>query len=538
MIRTVRAFSALLVPLALLPVSLSAQTNPVSSDVIAKIRDEGMNHSQVMQTLSYLSDVIGPRLTGSAQLKRANEWTKSKMTEWGLQNAHLEAWGPFGRGWTLEKFSAQVVSPSSIPLIAYPKAWSPGWRGRRTAEVVMLDAADEAGLAKYKGTLQGKIVLISPMREVTAHFTAQGNRRTDEELTAMETGAPRPRPNAPTTVSPTNPATNPVTPPRRQAPPSFALGAAKMKMAAEEGALCVMDAGRGDGGTIFVQQATALAPSRGKNDKPAPPVSVWAKKAKIVPQVSVSAEQYNRIMRILGAGEKVKIEIELASHYDDKDLMAYNTVAEITGSDLKEQVVMLGGHLDSWQSGTGATDNGAGCAVAMEAVRILKALNLSPRRTIRVALWSGEEQGLFGSRNYCTQHFGSKAEPKPENSKISAYYNLDNGTGKIRGVYLQGNETVRPIFKEWLEPFKDLGATTLTISNTGGTDHLSFDAVGIPGFQFIQDEIEYDSRTHHSNQDVFDRIQGEDMKQAATIMAAFIYETAMRDEMLPRKVAK
>ncbi len=529
-----RALFALFAPLSLLPASLFAQTASISPETLAKIREEGINHSQVMDTLGYLSDVIGPRLTGSAQLKRANEWTRDKMTGWGLQNAHLEAWGPFGRGWTLDRFSAQVVSPSTIPLIAFPKAWSPGWRGRKTAEVIALEVEDESGLARYKGMLKGKIVLLSPMREVQAHFTPQGFRRTDEDLAAMESGMPRRAaappnvPGAPGVLSPT----------RRNPPQSFALGAAKLRFAAEEGALCVVDAARGDGGTIFVQQASPVSLPAGDAKTPSPRVSVWAKDARVVPQISVSAEQYNRMLRILKAGEKLKIEAELASHYEDKDPMAYNTIAEIPGSDLKEEVVMLGGHLDSWQSGTGATDNGAGCAVAMEAVRILRALNLQPRRTIRVALWSGEEQGLFGSRSYCTQHFGTKSGPKPENEKVSAYYNLDNGTGKIRGVYLQGNEAVRPIFKEWLDPFKDLGAATLTLSNTGGTDHLSFDAVGIPGFQFIQDEIEYDARTHHSNQDVFDRIQGDDMKQASTIMAAFIYQTAMRDEKLPRKTAK
>jgi Zn-dependent M28 family amino/carboxypeptidase len=268
---------------------------------------------------------------------------------------------------------------------------------------------------------------------------------------------------------------------------------------------------------------------------------------------------------MLQAGEPVKMTVDLAVAYQDADLMGYNTIAEIPGTDLKDEIVMLGGHMDSWHSGTGATDNAAGVAVAMEAVRIIQALGLKPRRTIRVALWSGEEQGLLGSRAYVAQHFGSvqrgpganamgggagngsgngaapQAGPtlvkKAEYDKLSAYFNLDNGTGKIRGVYLQGNEGVRGIFRQWLAPFREMGASTLSISNTGGTDHLAFDAIGLPGFQFIQDEIEYDTRTHHSNQDVFDRIQAEDMKQSATIMAAFVYQTAMRDEKLPRKPA-
>jgi Zn-dependent M28 family amino/carboxypeptidase len=286
--------------------------------------------------------------------------------------------------------------------------------------------------------------------------------------------------------------------------------------------------------------------------------------AKMVPQVTVSAEQYNRMMRMMQAGEKVRMTVDLQVEYQDQDNMGYNTIAEIPGSDLKDEVVMLGGHMDSWHSGTGATDNGAGVSVAMEAVRIIQALGLKPRRTIRIALWTGEEQGLLGSRAYVAKHFGkleggpgggggggggfggggnganttpAKLTTLPEYEKFSGYFNLDNGTGKIRGIYLQGNKGVRDLFSQWLMPFRDMGASTITISNTGGTDHQSFDGIGLPGFQFIQDEIEYDTRTHHSNQDVFDRIQADDMKQAATIMAAFVYQTAMRDEKLPRKPA-
>ena len=281
-----------------------------------------------------------------------------------------------------------------------------------------------------------------------------------------------------------------------------------------------------------------------------------------MPQIVVAVEQYNRLVRMIQQGESLKMAVDLDVKFFDKDLMAYNSVAEIPGSDLKDQVVMLGGHMDSWHSGTGATDNAAGVAVCMEAVRILKALNLQPRRTIRIALWTGEEEGLYGSSAYVKQHFGSRATPanraagggagggfgggpgqanlgaletKPEYEKLSGYFNLDNGTGKIRGIYLQGNEAARPIFREWLAPFKDMGATTVTIRNTGSTDHASFDAINLPGFQFIQDTIEYDTRTHHSNQDVYDRIQADDMKESAIIMAAFVYNTAMRDEMLPRK---
>jgi Zn-dependent M28 family amino/carboxypeptidase len=271
----------------------------------------------------------------------------------------------------------------------------------------------------------------------------------------------------------------------------------------------------------------------------------------------MAVEHYNRIARMLAAGEKVKMTVDLAVEWQDADLMGYNTIAEIPGTDLKDEIVMLGGHMDSWHAGTGATDNGAGVSVAMEAVRIIQTLGLKPRRTIRIGLWTGEEQGLLGSRAYVAEHFGKMETPpatgaapaaapggrpaagnlvtKPEYEKFSGYFNLDNGTGKVRGVYLQGNESIRGLFRQWLTPFRDMGANTLSISNTGGTDHLSFDGIGLPGFQFIQDEIEYDTRTHHSNQDVFDRIQGDDMKQAATIMAAFVYNAATRDEKLPRK---
>src|SRR5205807_375279 len=341
--------------------------------------------------------------------------------------------------------------------------------------------------------------------------------------------------------------------------------AKRMNMLVDEGAAVAVDVSpRGTGGTIFVQQATVAQPI----PKSAEEMRTLARlnyydpkaEAKMIPQVTVAVEHYNRMIRMIQQGEKLKMTVDLQVEYQDQDNMGYNTVAEIPGSDLKDEIVMLGGHMDSWQAGTGATDNGAGVAVAMEAVRIIQALGLKPRRTIRVALWSGEEEGLLGSRAYVAQHFGKMETPAttasatpgggdgtsatpaapvlvkgPEYDKLAGYFNLDNGTGKIRGVYLQGNESIASLFRQWLMPFRDLGAETLSLSNTGGTDHLSFDGIGLPGFQFIQDEIEYDSRTHHSNMDVFDRVQGDDMKQAATIMAAFVYNTAMRDEKLPKK---
>lgn len=536
-----------------------------SNDPIVRIKDEGMNRSQVMQTLSYLSDVIGPRLTASPGMKRANNWTRETLEKWGMQNAHLEAWGPFGRGWSLKRFSAQVVDPLNIPLIAYPKAWSPATKGAITGDVVYLDAKTEADLEKYKGKLKGAIVLTQSPRELKARFAPLGTRQDEKSLLALADAIP--------------PASGRgaggggggggfrMTPEQRA---TLNFNTRKIMFAQDEGAAVLVDGSRaGDGGTIFVQQATVptIIPEV-QPATPAPRVNAYDKIApKILPQIVVANEHYNRIVRMLQAGENVKMEVNIGVEWQDADPMGYNTVAEIPGSDpqLKDEIVMLGGHMDSWHAGTGATDNGAGVAVAMEAMRIIQTLGLKPKRTIRIGLWTGEEEGLLGSAAYVKQHFGTidpgnsgvvppgtpnsqpaapgKLTTLPEYDKFDAYFNLDNGTGKIRGVYMQGNEAVRPIFRQWLMSFRDRpgenlwGANTLSISNTGGTDHLSFDRIGLPGFQFIQDEIEYDTRTHHSNMDVFDRIQADDMKQAATIMATFVYQTAMRDEKTPRKPA-
>jgi hypothetical protein len=577
----------LLIYVLLVPVFSLGQTAPkifeTPADVAKQIKEEGTKRSQVMQTLSYMSDVIGPRLTGSPGMKRANEWTRDTLAKWGLQNARLEQWGPFGRGWTLKRFYANVDGPTAFPLFAYPKAWSPGTdilieqapavangkKGKNaaavapanhstayTAEVVRFTAATEGDLEQYKGKLRGKIVLIGPIRELAAHFEPQAERATDKELLDLANSPD------PATV---RRAAGPGGPGNFQPQQGALSPARRLRFLSEEGAAVLIDAGRGDGGTIFVQQAQAVQPAT----PPAAGQTVPGVRDKgaIVPiQISAAAEHFNRLARMIDAGEKPTMTVDLAVEFQDQDLNAYNTVAEIPGTDLKDEVVMLGGHLDSWQSGTGATDNAAGCAVMMEAVRILQTLGLKPRRTIRIALWSGEEQGLLGSRAYVKQHFGyfgdgttpafgggggaNNNAPRvltkmPEYDKFSAYFNIDNGTGKIRGVYMQGNEGVRPYFRQWLnafkdpkwfDPAKDLSANTLSLSNTGGTDHLAFDAIGLPGFQFIQDSVEYDTRTHHSNMDVFDRIQGDDMRQMSIILAMFVYQTAMNDEKLPRKV--
>ncbi len=553
---------------------------PVATDpVIERIKEEGLKHSKVMETLSYLTDVIGPRLTGSPNLKRANEWTRDKLASWGMSNAHLEAWGPFGRGWSLKRFSIQVVEPQCIPLIGFPKAWSPGTEGVLTAPVVSFDAKTEAEFEKFKGKLKGAIVLMSPIREVPAHFEPLGTRKTDTELLELADAAePAARGNrgrgGNRGGAPTAPGAAPANGAPAAAPPAGRMGRmmspefrAQMELtrkkmlflAGESPAMLVEVSNQGDGGTFFVQSATipSTTPMAMPGQGPAARrVSPWDKDApKIIPQIVMSKEHYNRLVRMVEAGEKLTMAVDLQVQFHDDDPMAYNTVAEIPGTDLKDEIVMLGGHMDSWHSGTGATDNGAGVSVAMEAMRILKALDLKPRRTVRIGLWSGEEEGLLGSRAFVTQHFGKTpagmfgpaasegaankedTAEKPEFTHFSGYFNLDNGTGKVRGVYMQGNDAVRPIFRKWLQPFKDMGASTLSLSNTGGTDHLSFDGIGLPGFQFIQDEIEYSSRTHHSNQDVFDRIQADDMKQASVIMASFVYNTAMMDQKLPRKPA-
>ena len=534
--------AALLMPALALGQAPASAVYTAQKETIDRIRDEGMNRSQVMQTLSYMTDVIGPRLTGSPGMKRANEWTRDKMRDWGMQNAGLESWGPFGRGWTLRSYTASVVDPQFIAVNGYPKAWSPSTKGTVTSEVVLLDANTAKDLEKYRGTLKGKIVFVSQERPIKPVDKPLSSRRSDETLAKM---AAAPPPNDSEGGGPSLEVL-------KTYKSHFNDQAAKIKFLIDEGAAVMVDnSGGGSGGTIFVQGASVGVPIEGELRSfddlfAAAAFQPQNKKyeSNMLPQLTLASEDYNRVARMIKLGGKPRMSINIDAQYNDEDPMGYNTIAEIPGTDpaLKDEVVMLGGHLDSWHGSTGATDNGAGCAVMMEAARILIASGLKPRRTIRVALWSGEEQGLFGSVAYVKQHLGSKTNGTinkgPEYDKVSAYYNLDNGTGRIRGVYMQGNAAVRPFFEAWLAPFADLGATTLTIANTGGTDHLPFDEIGVPGFQFIQDEIEYGTRTHHSTQDNFDRAQADDLKQASTIAAAFAYQTAMMDGKLPRKPVK
>jgi hypothetical protein len=559
-----RIISAFVLVAFLLPTAALAQTKPVyqaPKEVIEKIKEEGMKNSQVMQTLSYLTDVIGGRLTNSPSMKRANEWTRDQMAKWGMENAKLVAWGPWGRGWSLKRFSAQVSSPQAFPVIAYPKAWSPGLDKvvpqpvadpkdkknknpqpsepvtKLTSDVVYLDAQTDADFERYRGQLKGKIVLVSGIRELKADFDAMGVRWSDKDLLEMANS-----PNPLTAQRAPQPAAQPNQQQMQRFMERFVAGAKRMNFLMQEGAALLVDNSNiGSGGTLFVGGAAVAQeiPAILADAFGARRLQPYQKESesKMLPQMTMATEDYNRLVRMIKQGEKVQMTVDLAVQYHDEDLMGYNTTAEIPGTDLKDEIVMLGGHLDSWHASTGATDNAAGCAVAMEAARILMSLGLKPRRTIRVGLWSGEEQGLNGSREYVKQLFGEMQGggnafgpgsgggtlvKGADYDKLSAYYNLDNGTGKIRGVYLQGNDKVAPIFRAWLGPFKEMGAYTLTLQNTGGTDHLSFDRIGLPGFQFIQDEIEYDTRTHHSNQDNYDRIQADDMKQAAIIMAAFV----------------
>ncbi|HXX24882.1 MAG TPA: M20/M25/M40 family metallo-hydrolase [Terriglobia bacterium] len=513
-----------------------AVPNPDIPDLefITRLREEEFGQSEVMDIMSHITDEIGPRLTGSPNMKKANEWTRDQFAKWGLVNAHLEPWGTFGRGWAYQFCEVRMLSPDIMQFLALPEAWTPGTNGPIRGEVTQLVATTSADLEKYKGKLAGKIVLIGEARVPEPSDKPLFRRDDDSDLAkTAEYQIPAGGPGGPG-----NPAM------RQQFAQRFRFQRELEKFLTDEHVAAVLDVTRqpGQDGIIFVQ-------SGGSYDKG---------KTVAFPRVTLSVEHYGRMARLLAKKVPVEVEVNVEAKFYDDDDKAYDTLAEIPGADpkLKEQLVMLGGHLDSWHAGEGATDNGAGSAVVMEAVRLLKKLGVQPRRTIRVALWSGEEEGILGSRGYVKNHFGGRPEPptprdenepsfmrrptgplqlKPEQKLVSVYFNLDNGTGRIRGVYLQGNELVEPIFQKWMEPFRDLGMTTLTMRNTAGTDHLSFDAVGIPGFQFIQDPMDYGTITHHSNVDVYEHIRPEDLKQAAVIMACFVYNAAMRDEMIPRK---
>jgi carboxypeptidase Q len=507
-----------------------------------RIREEGLQHSHIMEYASALADGIGPRLTGSPNLAKANAWTRDQLTAMGCVNARLEDWGEFGMGWQQLNTWVRMTAPDTAIFNAQATPWSPSTNGPVSGPAVWVNIQGEKDFDQYKGKLAGKIVFLGEMRPVPVADKAFFTRYTDKELEdlANDAGAGRDQ-------------SSPEYQARLKAyVQRMALADKIPQFLTDEKALAVIrpsrDGGSGGGtGIIFDDNSAALGRKPYTRDG-----------AVKIPVIVAQIESWGRIYRLLQANVPVTIEADVETKFSGDHEHGFDTVAEIPGTDpeLKDQVVMVGGHLDSWIAGTGATDNGAGTVVAMEVMRILKALDVHPRRTIRIALWTGEEQGLFGSQGYAKMHFGSAPEStdpeqlkmpsfmrtpggplelKPEQKLISGYFNVDNGTGKIRGIYLQQNLAVSPIFAQWMAPLKDLGVTTISSQNTGGTDHLSFDAVGIPGFQFIQDEMDYDTRTHHSNMDTFEHLQAADLKQAATVEAIFVYNAAMRDQMLPRK---
>ena len=513
-------------------------TENIDYTMYQRIREEGLSHSHVMDYASGLMDGIGPRLTGSPNLKKANEWTRDQLTAMGCKNAHLEDWGEFGMGWRQLNTWVRMSAPDTAVFIAQALPWSPSSHGAVSGSAVWIDANNEKDLEKYKGKLSGKIIFFGPMREVKPLDKALFKRNDDSDLKKVA--------DYPVHVG--------------EHGDFFADFIKRLefrekagKFFAEEHAAGIVVPSRdgrdggGSGGTIFDDGGSGMGWFTYQREH-----------AEALPIVVMAIESYGRVYRLLKANVPVTIEMNVDTEFTGDHEHGFDTIAEIPGTDpkLKDEVVMVGGHLDSWASGTGATDNGAGTVVAMEVMRILNALHVQPRRTIRVGLWTGEEQGEFGSYGYVKQHFGyvplstapdqlklpdflrkpaGPVELKPEQQKISGYFNVDNGSGKIRGVYLQENASVSGIFQQWMAPLADLGVSTITMRNTGGTDHEAFDAVDIPGFQFIQDPLDYGSRTHHSNEDVYERLQADDLAQAATVEAIFVYNTAMRDLMLPRK---
>jgi carboxypeptidase Q len=503
-----------------------------------RIREEGLGHSHVMEYASGLMDGIGPRLTGSPNLKRANEWTRDQLTAMGCSNAHLEDWGEFGLGWRQLNTWVRMSAPDTAVFIAQALPWSPASHGAVSGNAVWVDAKEEKDLDKYKGNLAGKVIFFGPMRDVKPVDKPLFRRDDDADLKRIT--------EYPVHVGE-----------REEFFEEFIKRLefrekAGQFFADEHAAAIVVPSrdgrdGGGSGGTIFDDGGGGMGWFTYQREH-----------AEKLPIVVMAIEHYGRVYRLLKANVPVTIEMDVETEFTGDHQHGFDTVAEIAGVDpkLKDEVVMVGGHLDSWASGTGATDNGAGTVVAMEVMRILNALKVQPRRTIRVGLWTGEEQGEFGSYGYVKQHFGfvplstapdqlklpdflrKPAGPvrlKPEQQKISGYFNLDNGSGKIRGIYLQENAAIAPIFQQWIAPLSDLGVSTITMRNTGGTDHEAFDSVGIPGFQFIQDPLDYGSRTHHSNMDLYERLQPDDLAQAATVEAIFVYNAAVRDQMLPRK---
>ena len=530
---------------ALLALAPLLAQEPVDLSIVNRIRTEAFDNSKVMDHLAYMTDMYGPRLTGSPEFKQAADWALKRLQDYGLANGHLEKWGPFGRSWTLERFSVEMLEPRYSLLSAWPLAWTQSTNGPVTGEPVLaplprsFGKKAEADLAaykqKYKGKLHGKIVLLSP----PADDVLKGEARPD--LTRYSTAelaklAEAPEPVAKVSADvgdlaiPEDPELRSkffVSLPADVAEKFFernqALRNQRNAFLIEEGAIGVLTA------DDRAQHALTFSESAG---------AFKAKDALAPPTFVLTAEHYNRISRLIQKKAAIRLQLNLQAKSSDTDVDAYNVVAEIPGGRKKDEIVMVGAHFDSWHSGTGATDNASGSAVMMEVIRILKTLNLQMDRTVRIALWSGEEEGLLGSKAYVKEHFADPVTMKTttQHANLAGYFNLDNGSGKIRGVYLQGNDAMRPLFEQWLKPFEDVGVSTVSIRNTGGTDHLSFDAVGLPGFQFIQDPLDYMTVTHHSNMDVFDHAIAADLMQASAVIASCVYQAAVRPDKLPRKV--
>lgn len=549
MVSSRKTIWTLLLVLLTLPASAQVTVEPVDAAANTIIRKQGLEQSQLEGVLQVMNDVYGARLTGSAELDRASDWAAEEFRKMGLVNVKKEAWGPFGRGWSLDGFYLHASGTDfSFPVMGFPKAWSGPTAGRKSGEVIVVTAETPEEVKAMASRIRGNVVLMGAERPLEEPFEPIAHRLDDSDLLKMATWAPAADAGAAR--------------PRMGGSPEqmerMRVQRAVTSAIFEAGPAAIIDGSRlGDYGTIFVSAASVPVPP----DAPAfggrvTPYST--DKPTVIPQFTLAVEHFNRIHRLVSGGHKVTLDFELNARYYDADPMEYNIVGEIPGTDpaLGDELVMVGGHYDAWHAGTGMTDNAAGSATMMEVMRILrdtyKELGKAPRRTIRIALWTGEEQGLLGSRAYVAQQFAERqavpgAAPggmggpqgpltlKPAHDKLSVYYNLDNGTGKIRGIYTQGNEAIAPIFRSWLKPFEDLGASTVTLQNTGGTDHQSFDGVGLPGFQFIQETIAYDTKTHHSNMDVYDHGIVADLQQAATIIASFVYHSAERDEKMPRK---
>jgi len=514
----------LLIAAVILPLVLPAQEK-VDLLVVNRIKAEALQNSKVLDHAFYLTDVYGPLLADSPNYRNAAAWVIKTLKEWGIEDAKTEKWGTFGRSWSYSRFSAHMLEPQQTSLIGVPQSYTPGTDGPVSGEVILAPIRTLQEAEKYKGKLKGKMVMLEQPRELPLHLTPDARRYTDAELAEI---AKAPEPGVqrrfdfpmPPVVGPTPPG-----PPAdmRQRMEEFRFLRTKLtQLLKDEGVLVAIQCGsRGDDGTIF----TTPAGSREPKD-PLPP-----------PTIALAAEHYNRIARLLDKKIPVRLEVDVKAQFHEDSTDGMNVIASLPGGKKKDEIVMIGAHLDSHQAATGATDNAAGSAVMMEVMRILKVLDLKMDRTVRLGLWDAEELGLVGSRNYVKEHFADRETMAvtSEHSKFSGYFNFDNGSGKIRGVYLQNNDAMRPIFQAWLEPFADMGAATLSIRNTSGTDHLSFDAVGLPAFQFIQDPLDYSTRTHHTNMDTYDRLQRGDLMQATAIIASFVYNAATRPELLPRK---